>query len=1200
MDVADHASISAVDLRRVQQGVEEHLKQDQVEEALSALEAYLGCIRQEYGEDDPQSSWALRNCGLLLGKYEQYAAAEPYFREWVAVVGFDEPNQYSCEGKSLLGWCLFKTGQFSQSRKVFEELMDDQTTVFEWKDPRTIKNMRYYLESLLKSSQPERAASIVGECRSMAQSIDDHDSKETKMELLNISGVLLRRGKCKLGHIIVCEVLVRQRRELKQEQLDMSETEHRLDIAEVETYAFKLMKEVAEEKRTRAMGVLYILIQTGRWNIMKNILGECHIDTIEVLEDIANFVWEMNRYSALALSRNVFEARRKTLGDHHPDTASARETLRSRMASLNHPEAPFLPGGDCDATQQADTGVDAHPQPIVGIQMNSPEDVATDENCHAGRREDGNDAHQNPLCQFCRTLEISSYLTSARVGIDIEVDDRSPIKCQTAESLLAHRDFCPLCHLVVGGFVAKCQLSLAGLEPNAQIKYEYLSSTSLDRSGTGFVGDTSPGMEIDALLLQISFKQQRQKKCLWVRAFETGETIGKDCAERIEHVANTSLVLEPDSQPRRSVPFPAGSDVRSAFSLLMAEQMGQLREKVTHLGEYGYLKGRCVGELVDIRLLQTWMHCCDTYHGDKCKPHSYTERGSKWRPSWLIDVRQSRLVQGGSADGRYAALSYVWGDESVPQLKHTAVGGIADRLKSSGGLSNDSLPLPLTVKDAIELCRQMEIPYLWVDAICLDQDNIDNHVLRDMSKIYQCACVTIVAASGQDSQAGLSGIRCRSNPEGRIVEHIGNLCLGLYMGPSQNIITDTKWVTRAWTFQEMLLSKRLLIFTEKEVLYQCSTGISWRESVFLEHPQLLSSAPFSIPSAERSSTQLSMALESYSQHDDGKISSRNKMAYSVYKGLVSGYLHRQITDESDTLKAIQGILTVVEEKMNLHFINGIPVEHGAFQSLLFNVTGSPSKHRRHGFPSWSWCGWQGFQGVDDARTPGFKFPEEVGIWFEPAAKIYWLDNNSNTSGGVYSFCAMKSETRVADAELPEEGETDRVIEINIADMKRGEEWKKQVENMLVFSADTLRISISKEGEAIPWDRDMQRCRIESPPLLDLGLGFKGIDIDKTWQNTQKHLDLVAFAEAKAFDDDDVITIYDSNKNINSRDEDEASRIQGYWARVNFEAHLVAQVAVLLVETDDTTGISQRIGLYDIEKEHWDRATGKCKRRVYLC
>jgi hypothetical protein len=120
--------------------------------------------------------------------------------------------------------------------------------------------------------------------------------------------------------------------------------------------------------------------------------------------------------------------------------------------------------------------------------------------------------------------------------------------------------------------------------------------------------------------------------------------------------------------------------------------------------------------------------------------------------------------------------------------------------------------------------REAFQPYLWVDALCLDQDiaATDSQTLSQfdaMSEICQSAYLTIVGAAGQDSQAGLPGIR----PDSRRVSRVTELVDGTYSGSSYQVISNTKWNTRAWTYQEMLLSKRILVFTYEEVPYECDS-----------------------------------------------------------------------------------------------------------------------------------------------------------------------------------------------------------------------------------------------------------------------------------------------------------------------------------------------------------------------------------------
>jgi hypothetical protein len=50
------------------------------------------------------------------------------------------------------------------------------------------------------------------------------------------------------------------------------------------------------------------------------------------------------------------------------------------------------------------------------------------------------------------------------------------------------------------------------------------------------------------------------------------------------------------------------------------------------------------------------------------------------------------------------------------------------------------------------VCERLAIPYLWVDALCIEQDS------PEMNDIYASAYLTLVAAAGEDSWAGLPGV----------------------------------------------------------------------------------------------------------------------------------------------------------------------------------------------------------------------------------------------------------------------------------------------------------------------------------------------------------------------------------------------------------------------------------------------------------
>jgi hypothetical protein len=99
--------------------------------------------------------------------------------------------------------------------------------------------------------------------------------------------------------------------------------------------------------------------------------------------------------------------------------------------------------------------------------------------------------------------------------------------------------------------------------------------------------------------------------------------------------------------------------------------------------------------------------------------------------------------------GQYAALSYCWG---LSQSFTTTIATLEERARGF-------LPerLPASIRDAIMLAREMSIPYVWVDSLCIIQDSTadwEREAAR-MCTIYTNATITIAALDSPDSDTGL-------------------------------------------------------------------------------------------------------------------------------------------------------------------------------------------------------------------------------------------------------------------------------------------------------------------------------------------------------------------------------------------------------------------------------------------------------------
>ncbi|KAH7048472.1 heterokaryon incompatibility, partial [Macrophomina phaseolina] len=128
---------------------------------------------------------------------------------------------------------------------------------------------------------------------------------------------------------------------------------------------------------------------------------------------------------------------------------------------------------------------------------------------------------------------------------------------------------------------------------------------------------------------------------------------------------------------------------------------------------------------------------------------------------------------------------------------------------------------------AMQLVRDIGLRFLWIDALCIIQDDEDEkkRLIHGMDRVYEGATLTVFAAAGLDAAEGLPGIRA---PDERIHEAStsvryahNSLELALACPTLVEQVRKSRWDTRAWTYQEQRLSKRCLYFTMHEVFFVC-------------------------------------------------------------------------------------------------------------------------------------------------------------------------------------------------------------------------------------------------------------------------------------------------------------------------------------------------------------------------------------------
>jgi Heterokaryon incompatibility protein (HET) len=210
-------------------------------------------------------------------------------------------------------------------------------------------------------------------------------------------------------------------------------------------------------------------------------------------------------------------------------------------------------------------------------------------------------------------------------------------------------------------------------------------------------------------------------------------------------------------------------------------------------------RGRAVaGTEIDLRLIRKWLGSCEEHHPEGCmpKPRAAIEPNGSQNFLRLIDVHSQCIVDAPESY-RYLALSYVWGLVPTVHLRKAN----RSQLMSPSGLTSIIADIPQTIKDAMELVSSLGEQYLWVDSLCLIQDDEDDvrEEIQTMDSVYECSYLTIIAASGADANAGLLGVRQGSRTVKQVIEDVKPDIKMVVLRQLDDYLSASKYSSRGWT-----------------------------------------------------------------------------------------------------------------------------------------------------------------------------------------------------------------------------------------------------------------------------------------------------------------------------------------------------------------------------------------------------------------
>lgn len=268
-----------------------------------------------------------------------------------------------------------------------------------------------------------------------------------------------------------------------------------------------------------------------------------------------------------------------------------------------------------------------------------------------------------------------------------------------------------------------------------------------------------------------------------------------------------------------------------------------------------------------------------------------------------VRLFESNLAESFCMPAPYAALSYCWGSDLVGVLKTEQ-----DNLKAHrDGIPLDSLSK--TVQDAVLVCRGLGIRYLWVDALCIVQDDTNDwrRESSQMHRIYSNSRVTIAVHEAISCKDGFLGEQSYGQPSWqrtfttkfwlsgtdisntRVSTH-AKMHLRVGEPPHKMSEKPSPLMHRGWTLQEAVLPRRIVHFTGAELVWECAT----RHFCECGHVEGLTS--------DGGTPMVRTEIMCGHEYD-----TREELVVDGWMRLVEKYTRRKLSHASDKLIAVSGI-----------------------------------------------------------------------------------------------------------------------------------------------------------------------------------------------------------------------------------------------------------------------------------------------------
>jgi hypothetical protein len=221
--------------------------------------------------------------------------------------------------------------------------------------------------------------------------------------------------------------------------------------------------------------------------------------------------------------------------------------------------------------------------------------------------------------------------------------------------------------------------------------------------------------------------------------------------------------------------------------------------------------------LASLKIAKSWLRQCLGSH-DSCQQ---TPSARPVLPKRTIFLGSNNdpiaLRENTQENEQYICLSHRWGVTSPLCTTSQSI--------ASHKVGIPWKNLPKTFQDAIQFSRQLYVRHLWIDSLCIIQDDEGDWAEESakMASIYSGAILTLAAAASSDSHGGL--FRAPKPPQKINLKVNGGFSGSVFAIPELHL-KRLPLLSRGWVFQERFLSKRALYFNQHELSWSCQNGVT--------------------------------------------------------------------------------------------------------------------------------------------------------------------------------------------------------------------------------------------------------------------------------------------------------------------------------------------------------------------------------------